>query len=83
MDEEKPKKEMTRYYSPKSGEWVQPVRRRYKFECCDCGLVHAMNFRLVANDHGPGKKIQFQAFRNERATAAARRWMKKLIRMKR
>lgn len=45
----------------KNGEWVQPVRKGYLMECCDCGLVHKMNFRLVP--WGNGKKIQFQAFR--------------------
>jgi hypothetical protein len=71
------------YYKPTSGEWTQPVRRSYRFACCDCGLVHAMNFRLVANDHGAGRKIQFQAERDNRATGQTRRWMKKLIRTKR
>ncbi len=43
------------------GEWVQPVRRGYRMKCCDCGLVHVLNFRLVK--YGNGKKIQFQAKR--------------------
>ena len=47
-----------------SGEWVQPRRRGYWMKCCDCGLVHRMNFRLVP--YGQGKyKIQFQAFRED------------------
>jgi hypothetical protein len=68
---------MRRYRHGRSGEWVQPVRRNYGFACCDCGLVHTMNFRLVPNDHGPGKKIQFQAERDNRATGQIRRHMKK------
>ena len=71
------------YTKPAPGEWVQPVRRRYKLACCDCGLVHAMNFRIVPNDCGPGKKIQFSAERDNRATGQIRRWMKKLNRTKR
>ena len=62
-----------RYCKPEAGQWVQPIRRRYKLACCDCGLVHRMDFRLVTNDRGPGKKIQFRAYRDERATAAMRR----------
>ena len=49
------------------GEWIQPVRRGYQLECCDCGLVHIVNFRLHR------KRIQFQAFRDARKTAATRR----------
>jgi hypothetical protein len=63
---------MRRYPKIQAGEWVQPVRRGYRMACCDCGLVHALNFRLVR--YGNGKhKIRFQAFRDERATAAMRR----------
>jgi hypothetical protein len=53
------------------GDWVQPVRRGYRMACCDCGLVHVVNFRLVKR--GRGNVIQLQAFRHNRATAAARR----------
>jgi len=44
-----------------SAEWVQPIRKGYLMECCDCGLIHRLNFRLVRK--GNGTKIQFQAFR--------------------
>lgn len=60
-----------RYEKVESGEWVQPQRKGYKMMCCDCGLVHVMDFRIVKQ--GKGQGIQFRAFRNERATAAARR----------
>ena len=60
-----PKRE--RIYHAKDAEWMQIKRQRgFKMRCCDCGLVHTMNFRLV------GRKIQFQAFRNARATAATK-----------
>jgi Zn-finger protein len=45
----------------KAGEWVQPKRRGYLMQCCDCGLIHKLNFRLVKS--GKGNTIQFQAFR--------------------
>lgn len=55
------------YDNVKAGEWVQPVRRGYRMACCDCGLVHILNFRVKDG------RIQFQAFRHARATAAKRR----------
>lgn len=60
-----------KYRSVSDGEWVQPVRRGYKMACCDCGLVHVMNFRLAKN--GRGAFIQFQAFRDEGKTRALRK----------
>lgn len=56
-----------RYDEPEAGEWVQPIRRGYKLRCCDCGLVHRMDFRISR------KRIQFRVFRDNRATAAIRR----------
>lgn len=62
---------MPSYPTPESGEWVQPVRKGYRMMCCDCGLVHNLDFRVVTT--GRGSTIQFRAFRNNRATANARR----------
>lgn len=53
----------------KDGEWVQPVRRGYKLACCDCGLVHRVDFRIQAG------RVQFRAFRAPRSTGAMRRAM--------
>ena len=50
----------------RAGEWEEPVMKGYLFQCCDCGLVHRMDFRL---HHG---QIQFRVFLNSRATKAAR-----------
>lgn len=66
---------MTVYANPKPGEWIRPVKRGYKLCCCDCGLVHKIDFRHVK--WGRGRKIQFRCFRDERATAAVRREMRK------
>lgn len=55
-----------KYYVQTDGEWVQP-KRDYRMGCCDCGLVHDMQFRIRNG------KIQFSATRNNRATAAKRR----------
>jgi hypothetical protein len=60
---------MSRKQYPKveAGEWVQPVRKGYKMACCDCGLVHALNFRIRKG------RVQIQAFRDNRATGQLRR----------
>jgi hypothetical protein len=50
-----------RYKEISDGEWVAPRRRSYFMKCCDCGLVHKMNFKLIKR--GRGKQILFQAFR--------------------
>jgi hypothetical protein len=33
----------------KEGEWVRPVMTGYLMECCRCGLVHKMDFRVSAD----------------------------------
>jgi hypothetical protein len=47
--------------------WVQPVKRGYLMACCDCGLVHRMEFRIA------GGRVQFRAQRAPRVTAQHRR----------
>lgn len=51
-------------------EWVRPVHRKFKLMCCDCALVHTIDFRIL--DGG----VELRFARNERATAAARRAFK-------
>ena len=57
------------YTAPKGGwtEWIQPIRRGYKLACCDCGLVHNVDFRVHK------ERIQFRVQRNNRATGQIRR----------
>lgn len=55
------------------GEWIEPIVKGYRVACCDCGLVHVMNFRLVGKKR---KRMQYQLFRDERATAMIRRHSK-------
>lgn len=50
--------------------WIQPKMRMYKMQCCDCGLVHNMQYRMH------GGRIQFRVQRNNRSTALARRHRK-------
>lgn len=68
---------MTRYrvmYAKEDGwcEWIHPLPG-YRFSCCDCGLVHDLEFQYVRED----KRIIFRARRNARSTAAVRRERKR------
>lgn len=68
-------------------QWVFPVHDNYRLACCDCGLVHVANFRIVRTGQGttPGTfrirqvllakhlRVAFQMRRDNRATAAKRR----------
>jgi hypothetical protein len=48
-------------------DWIRPKRRGYRMACCDCGLVHEVNFRL------DGRHVEYQARRHPGATRARRR----------
>jgi hypothetical protein len=53
------------------GAWTRPRKRNFREQCCDCGLIHRLDFRIVEG------AIEFRTRRDERATAAARRRFKK------
>jgi hypothetical protein len=67
--------------------WVTPVMSGYKMGCCDCGLVHDLQFEVVevlrylpngTFEHeealDPEKyRVLFRARRNNRSTSAVRR----------
>ena len=53
----------------KAGAVVQPVMKGYRMACCDCGLVHKINFYIM-----------FKAWRLEGETKALRK--RKNIRIK-
>lgn len=70
-------------------EWVQPVMSGYKLTCCDCGLVHEMEFEALRKgaDNPDGSwrateldrqryRVQFRVRRHPLSTAAIRRHMK-------
>jgi hypothetical protein len=62
---------MTRYHHAEDGEWLRPKPGIHKMRCCDCGLTHQMEYRIVDG------RVEFRAVRDRRATAAVRRWMSK------
>lgn len=67
-------------------DWQQPVMKRYRMACCDCGLVHDMQFEVLrvkkhrpdgsweAAETDPEKyRVSFRARRNNKSTALLRR----------
>lgn len=67
-------------------EWDFPVMTGYKIACCDCGLVHDMEFGVLRvtkhNADGSWKakeldsvkyRVQLRARRNNRSTGQMRR----------
>ncbi len=49
------------------GEWCTWNLRRNKLQCCDCGLVHVVDYRVRDG------KVESRFERDERATQAVRR----------
>ena len=49
---------------------TRPRVRNFREQCCDCGLIHRLDFRIVDG------KVEFRTRRDDRATAAARRTFK-------
>lgn len=60
-----------RYPPEKENKWIQPIRKGYGLACCDCGLVHELDFRIHK------RHIQLRARRKPRSTGQVRRWMKR------
>jgi hypothetical protein len=74
------------------GEWTRPRMRNFREQCCDCGLIHRLDFRIVDTRkrvHARlgakrkdvqidlrGLKIEFRTRRDDGATATARRRLK-------
>lgn len=50
-----------KYEKVVDGEWVQPVMVGYRMKCCDCGLVHIIDFKILEDEKG--KFLKFRARR--------------------
>ena len=57
------------------GEWIKPLMNDYRIICCDCGLVHSFNFRIVDTNGNQvdGLNVQIQAYRMEKLTSNERK----------
>lgn len=66
--------------------WIPPTMTKYRLGCCDCGLVHDMEFAVVkvtarkpdgtwlhGEPLGDEYHVLFRARRNNRSTAGTRR----------
>ena len=60
----------TNYHWAQNDEWVPISWRGFKEQCCSCGLVHRVDYRVVEG------QLQFKARIDERATSAVRRAFK-------
>lgn len=47
-------------------DWLRPVGDKYRMKCCDCGLVHNMEFRIDGNEN-----INFRMSRGDTHPAPA------------
>jgi hypothetical protein len=68
--------DVRKYPTVYEGDWVRPYMRGYRIECCDCGLIHRLDFRVRKGDRAAGENlsVELRAFRDNRATAQIRRW---------
>lgn len=54
------------YEKIKPGEWLRPKVKGYRMACCDCGLVHRLDFRVHTG------RAELRAYRDNRATKRLR-----------
>ncbi len=59
------------YHHLTDGEWFRPPMKGFREQCCDCQLIHRVNFRIKDG------RVEFQAFRDGCATGGARSSSKK------
>ena len=75
-------KKNRKYPYQEEGKWLRVVQEGFKFCCCDCGLVHKMDFRIVydgVEDVRIGEgRVEFRVFRDNRATGQVRRHLKNI-----
>lgn len=65
---------MPRYEQLTDGEWVTPVMTGYRLACCDCSLVHRIDFKV--SHVGSRHSLKFRATRITKATTALRKRQK-------
>jgi len=77
---------MTDYYQVTDDEWIFPTMNKHRRACCDCGLVHVVDTRIVKKVRGgvkvlPARKmgllVMARARRSDELTAARRKQVKR------
>jgi len=67
---------VTEFYEVKPNEWQMPIMKKYKMACCDCGLVHNMDFKVIDNEtQKPIKnaRVLMRGTRNNKLTKQLRK----------
>lgn len=59
------------YYHVTDGEWIRVPLRNYKEQCCDCSLIHRLNFKIKKDKNGRNE-LWIQTFRDGKSTGGAR-----------
>ena len=62
-------------------DWIWPTHTGYRLGCCDCGLVHNVDFRVDTDLLDGEIIIGFRVSRNRKSTAGKRKgkrfsWLK-------
>lgn len=59
----------------KSGKWYR-ISKDDQITCCDCGLVHRVNFKATADTKARNMKLFIRFYRDDKQTTAVRkkRW---------
>jgi len=57
-------------------DWIMPNQPIYKMMCCDCGLVHNIEFDIMFDEMNKKDRPIFRVQRNNRSTSQARRHKK-------
>lgn len=54
------------FKNQKENKWIKPTPKNYGFGCCDCGLVHDLDFKVLNG------RVLFRARRNFKDTVLLR-----------
>lgn len=62
-------------YDVPGNKWHRPAMKNYHMMCCDCSLVHVVDFRIRYVDEGNDvvRVVEMRARRDEKATKAMRK----------
>ena len=53
-------KERYKTYTPRTKDgwtkWISPIMQNYRLKCCDCGLIHEFQFKVIFTSRYEKKK---------------------------
>jgi Zn-finger protein len=67
------------YMQIEEGDWIEPSHGKFVDQCCDCHLVHVMQFAVIdrkTRKPVTGVQVQLKLKIDRRRTAASRRKLK-------